>query len=144
ATATYPANRGAASAVVRVMANGHAFVGSGTQDLGTGMYTIMAQTAAAELGMDPLLVEAKLGDTTLPPAGGSGGSTSTASVLPAVAQAAQDVRVQMIEMAIGDLQSPLHGVAAADVDVRAGRLILKTDATKGETFASLLARNDGK
>jgi xanthine dehydrogenase YagR molybdenum-binding subunit len=144
ATATYPANRGAASAVVRVMANGHAFVGSGTQDLGTGMYTIMAQTAAAELGMDPLLVEAKLGDTTLPPAGGSGGSTSTASVLPAIAEAAQKARAQMIEMAVGDSQSPLHGVAAADVDVLGGRLFVKSDAAKGETFASLLARNGGK
>jgi xanthine dehydrogenase YagR molybdenum-binding subunit len=144
ATATYPANRGAASAVVRVMANGHAFVGSGTQDLGTGMYTIMAQTAAAELGMDPLLVEAKLGDTTLPPAGGSGGSTSTASVLPTVAEAAQKARAQMISMAIEDAQSPLYGVAEADVDTRNGRLFVKNDAAKGETFASLLARNGGK
>jgi len=143
ATATYPANRGAASAVVRVMANGHAFVGSGTQDLGTGMYTIMAQTAAAELGMDPKLVEAKLGDTTLPPAGGSGGSTSTASVLPAVAQATQDVRTKMIAMAIGDTGSPLHGVAEADVDAKGGRLFVKNDAAKGETFASLLTRNGG-
>ena len=144
ATATYPANRGAASAVVRVMANGQAFVGSGTQDLGTGMYTIMAQTAAAELGMDPLLVEAKLGDTTLPPAGGSGGSTSTASVLPAVAEAAQKARAQMISIAVEDAQSPLYGVAEADVDTRDGRLFMKSDAAKGETFASLLARNGGK
>jgi len=144
ATATYPANRGAASAVVRVMANGRAFVGSGTQDLGTGMYTIMAQTAAQWLGMDPKLVEAKLGDTTLPPAGGSGGSTSTASVMPAVAQAAQDARAKMIAMAIGDAQSPLHGIAAADIDTRDGRIFMKSDAAKTETFAALLTRNGGQ
>jgi xanthine dehydrogenase YagR molybdenum-binding subunit len=143
ATATYPANRGAASAVVRVLPNGRAFVGSGTQDLGTGMYTIMAQTAAAELGMNPKLVEAKLGDTTLPPAGGSGGSTSTASVLPAVAQAAQDARAKMIAMAIVDIGSPLHGVAESDIDTKGGRLFVKSDAAKGETFASLLTRNGG-
>jgi xanthine dehydrogenase YagR molybdenum-binding subunit len=47
ATATYPANRSAAHAVVRMLPGGKMFVGSGTQDLGTGTYTIMAQQAAA-------------------------------------------------------------------------------------------------
>jgi len=144
ATATYPANRGAASAVVRVMANGHAYVGCGTQDLGTGMYTILAQTAAAELGMDPKLVEAQLGDTNLPKAGGSGGSTSTASVGPAVAAAAQMVRGKLIAMAVKDAKSPLFGAAEDDVETRAGRLAMKSDAAKGETFAALIARNGGQ
>ena len=49
ATATYPANRSAAQAVVRLLPGGRMFVGSGTQDLGTGTYTIMAQQAAAGL-----------------------------------------------------------------------------------------------
>jgi xanthine dehydrogenase YagR molybdenum-binding subunit len=53
ATATYPANRSAAMAVVRLLPGGRMFVGSGTQDLGTGMYTIMAQQAAAGLGILP-------------------------------------------------------------------------------------------
>jgi xanthine dehydrogenase YagR molybdenum-binding subunit len=66
ATATYPANRSAAQAIVRLMPNGRVFVGSGTQDLGTGMYTIMAQIAAQELGLDPALFDVKLGDSTLP------------------------------------------------------------------------------
>jgi len=143
ATATYPANRGAASAVVRVLASGHAFVGSGTQDLGTGMYTIMAQTAAQWLGMDPKLVEAKLGDTTLPKAGGSGGSTSTASVMPAVAEAAQNARAKLIALAVQDAQSPVFGVKQADVETRDGRLFVKSDAAKGETFSALLTRNGG-
>jgi xanthine dehydrogenase YagR molybdenum-binding subunit len=143
ATATYPANRGAASAVVRVLANGHAFVGSGTQDLGTGMYTIMAQTAADKLGMDPKLVEAKLGDTTLPKAGGSGGSTSTASVLPAVAEAALTVRGKMIAMALKDAKSPLFNADEKDVDTHDGRLFLRSNKTKGETFTALIARNGG-
>jgi xanthine dehydrogenase YagR molybdenum-binding subunit len=143
ATATYPANRGPASAVVRLMANGHAFVGSGTQDLGTGMYTIMAQTAADKLGMDPRLVEAKLGDTTLPKAGGSGGSTSTASVLPAVAEAALMVRGKLIAMAIKDAKSPVFNANEKDVDTHAGRIFVKSDKSKGETFTTLLTRNGG-
>ena len=144
ATATYPAGRSQASAVVRVFPNGRAFAGSGTQDLGTGMYTIMAQTAAAELGMDPKLVEAKLGDTSLPPAPGSGGSTSTASVGPAVAEAAQKARTMLISMAIQDAQSPLHGASESDVDTEDGRLFLKSNKAKGETFAALLTRNGGR
>src|SRR5579875_1975799 len=37
ATATYTANRSAANATVRLLPSGRVFVGSGTQDLGTGM-----------------------------------------------------------------------------------------------------------
>ena len=40
ATATYGANRSAAQAVVQILLNGRAFVGCGSQDLGTGAYTI--------------------------------------------------------------------------------------------------------
>ena len=65
ATATYPANRSAAGAIVRFMPNGRVYVGSGTQELGTGMYTIMAQTAADVLGIDPLLIDVQLGDSGL-------------------------------------------------------------------------------
>jgi xanthine dehydrogenase YagR molybdenum-binding subunit len=66
ATATYPANRSAAMAVCRYLPDGRGFVGCGSQDLGTGTYTIMAQTAAAGMGLDPEKMEAKLGDSTLP------------------------------------------------------------------------------
>ena len=82
ATANYDAGRRPSSAVVRFLPNGRVFVGVGTQDIGTGTYTIIAQTAADALFMDPTLVDVKLGDTTLPPSGGSGGSTTAASVCP--------------------------------------------------------------
>ncbi len=75
--ATYTTNRSAANVTVRPSLNGHALVGSGTQDLGTGMYTVMQQTAAEALGLD--LIDVKLGDSSLPKAPVSGGSQSTAS-----------------------------------------------------------------
>ena len=100
ATATYPANRSAAQAVVRILPGGKVFGASGTQDLGTGMYTMMAQTAAQALGMDPTLVEVELGDSTLPKAPVSGGSQSTASVTPAVQDAAQQAKLKLAELAI--------------------------------------------
>ncbi len=54
ATSTYPTNRSQAEAKVRLNADGTAVVQSGTQDLGTGTYTVLAQVAADALGLaDP-------------------------------------------------------------------------------------------
>jgi xanthine dehydrogenase YagR molybdenum-binding subunit len=141
ATATYPANRSAAQAIVRFMPNGRVYVGSGTQELGTGMYTIMAQTAADELGIDPLRIDVQLGDSTLPRAPVSGGSQSAASVCPAVLDAAKKAKLKAIALTIADPKSPLHNALADDVDLRAGRLFLKKDPSRGETLVDLMARN---
>ena len=86
------------------------FVGSGTQDLGTGTYTIMAQQAAAGLGIDPSLVEVRLGDSTLPKAPVSGGSQSSASVLPAIQDATTQLKLKLADLAIADAASPLNGL----------------------------------
>ena len=141
ATATYPANRSAAQAIVRFMPNGRVYVGSGTQELGTGMYTIMAQTAADVLGIDPLLIDVQLGDSTLPHAPVSGGSQSAASVCPAVLDAADKAKLKAVALTISDPKSPLHGAVADDVDLRGGRLFLKKDPSRGETLVALMARN---
>jgi xanthine dehydrogenase YagR molybdenum-binding subunit len=143
-TATYPANRSAAMAVVRLMPDGRVFVGSGTQDLGTGTYTIMAQTAAQELGLDVKLMDVKLGDSTLPKAPVSGGSQSAASVCPAVQEAAKQAKLKAAAMAVADAQSPLHGAATTDVDVEGGRVFLKKEPGSGEEITALIARNGGK
>lgn len=148
ATANYGAGRSPSSAVVRILPNGRVFVGIGTQDLGTGTYTILAQAAARALGMDPALVDVKLGDTSLPRSGGSGGSTTAASVCPAVWDAAIAARQKLAELAVADTKSPFHGANANDLDTRDGQLYLKsTIASAGsdpESITALLARNGGK
>ncbi len=144
ATAIYGANRSAAQAVVRIMPNGRGFVGSGTQDLGTGTYTIMAQTAADALGLDPTMVDVKLGDSTLPKAPVSGGSQSAASVCPAIPAAALQAMLKLSELAVGDAQSPLHGLKSADLDFKNGRLFSKAKPSVGETYAAILTRNGNK
>lgn len=141
ATATYPANRSAAQAVVRLLPGGRMYVGSGTQDLGTGTYTIMAQQAAAGLGIDPRLVEVKLGDSTLPKAPVSGGSQSSASVLPAVQDATSQLKLKLIDLAINDPASPMHGLQAADCDVKNGRLLSRSNPDKSDSLVDLIARN---
>jgi xanthine dehydrogenase YagR molybdenum-binding subunit len=144
ATANYPANRSAAQAVVRLLPGGKMFVGSGTQDLGTGTYTIMAQQAASGLGIDPTLVEVKLGDSTLPKAPVSGGSQSSASVLPAIDDATAQLKLKLADLAIADPGSPLHGLKTLDIEVRDGKLVNRNDPSQTDNLTDLIARNGNK
>lgn len=144
ATATYPANRSSAQAVVRILPNGHAYVGCGSQDLGTGTYTIMAQTAANALGIDPLHVEAQLGDSNLPKAPVSGGSQSAASICPAIEDAAKQARLKLAQLAINDVQSPLHGAKEVDIAAKDGRLFLSSSPNKTDSFVDIINRAGGK
>ena len=120
ATAIYGANRSASQAVVRALPNGRVFVGSGLQDLGTGTYTIMAQTAADGLGVDPTLVDVKLGDSSLPKSALSGGSQTAASLCPAITDAAGQVKLALFELAREDTRSPLYNAGVNDLMLRVG------------------------
>ncbi len=144
ATATYPANRSGASALVRFEPTGRVTVASGSQDLGTGTYTIMAQVAAATLKMPVNLIDAKLGDSTLPKAPVSGGSQSAASVTPAVQAAAKQAQLKLLIAAAGDPGSPLHGANPESLDFNDGRIIEKGKPESGEMFKAFLARNGNK
>jgi xanthine dehydrogenase YagR molybdenum-binding subunit len=144
ATATYPANRSAAQAVVRMLPGGRMFVGSGTQDLGTGTYTIMAQQAASGLGIDPSLVEVKLGDSTLPKAPVSGGSQSSASVLPAIQDATTQLKLKLADLAIVDAASPLHGLKTLDIEIKEGKLFNKNNPSQTDSLVDLIARNGNR
>jgi xanthine dehydrogenase YagR molybdenum-binding subunit len=56
----------------------------GTQDLGTGSKTVIALIAADLLGLKPEQIVVRVGDTRYPSSGGSGGSSTTPSVAPAI------------------------------------------------------------
>ena len=141
ATATYPANRSASSAKATVFADGHAEILCATQDIGTGTYTIMTQTAADALGLPVSKVKVKLGDSSYPKGANSGGSQVTASVGPAIRAAALGAVAKLVAMAIADSASPLHGKTDDDIVAISGGLYLKIDQSKGETFTALLNRN---
>ena len=143
ATATYPANRSAAAATARYLPDGTAQVESGSQDLGTGTYTVMTQVAADAMGMPVDRVHFSLGDTRMPEAPVSGGSQSVASVSPAVQAAGQQARDALIAAAIAaaiaDASSPLHGLAAEDITVADGVLAARSGAR--EPVAAVVARH---
>ncbi|MDB6054626.1 MAG: hypothetical protein JWN25_2149 [Verrucomicrobiales bacterium] len=141
ATATYPCNRSPASARVQIFSDGHAVAASCTQDIGTGTYTIMTQIAAEALGLPVEKVEFKLGDSDLPNAPVSGGSQTAASVGSAVQAAALEAKAKIIELAIGDKKSPLSQKTKESIEVENGRLFVKDEPGRGETYAQILARN---
>jgi xanthine dehydrogenase YagR molybdenum-binding subunit len=144
ATATYPANRSEASAIARILPDGTAMAASGTQDLGTGTYTVMTQVAADAFGFPVDKVDFALGDSSLPHAPVSGGSQSVASVSPAVREAASQARAKLIAMAIADSGSPLSGGSIDDVTVNNGWVISRADPSKRDPAAAVIARNGGK
>jgi len=144
ATATYPARRSKAGALARILPDGSALVQAGTQDIGTGTYTIMAQVAADALGLPVHRVRVELGDTLMPETPVSGGSQTAASVMPAVQSACFSARDQLVALAIGDAHSPLHGLAAERVAADGGMLTSRDDASRRESYAAVIARHGGK
>lgn len=71
-------------AEAEVHSDGSIIVRCGTQDLGTGTRTLIAIIAGEVFGIDPNAVHVEIGDTNFPPSGGSGGSSTAASVSPAI------------------------------------------------------------
>src|SRR5437867_11115331 len=80
---------------------------SGTQDLGTGTYTVMTQIAADALKLPLHQVRFDLGDSRFPKAPISGGSQTAASVGPAVLAAVEAAKQRMFALALGMNRSPL-------------------------------------
>lgn len=89
----------------------------GSQDLGTGVRTYVAAIPAEELGLPLGAVQARIGSTRLGNANGSGGSVTTASLAPAVKQAAYNART-----AFAEALAPLLGCAASDVVFSDGKV----------------------
>lgn len=139
-SAAFPANSTQASAKVKILTNGEVIVQSATHDLGTGTYTIMTQVAAEALGLGVEKVKFQLGDTNLPNAPLTGNSMTTSSVAPAVHKAALTARNALISKAIQHPNSPLYQVSPENIDVDLGRVFLKQNPTRGETYQEILTR----
>jgi xanthine dehydrogenase YagR molybdenum-binding subunit len=84
AGATWGGGGQGTQAEAQVAADGSVEIRCGTQDLGTGTKTVIAVVAAEILKLKPEQITVRIGDTRFPPSGGSGGSTTAASVAPAI------------------------------------------------------------
>ena len=107
-----------AYATVHFDPDGSVVVRAGTQDIGTGTRTILAQIASEELGVAVGRIRVEIGDTSSPYGPISAGSLTVASVGPAIRLAAADARVQLLEAAAGLLE-----VRATELHLAGGNIV---------------------
>jgi len=103
ASATMPSPRSGSTARVTITRQADVVVEVGTQEIGTGVHTVLPQIAADALGTDPARARLILGDTTLPYAFGNFGSGATISAGSAVLDAAERLRARLNELAEHDV-----------------------------------------
>jgi xanthine dehydrogenase YagR molybdenum-binding subunit len=141
ATATYPASQRPAAAHATLRPDGTALVKAGSQDIGTGTYTIMTQIAADALELPIERVHFDLGDTEMPETPTSGGSATAASVGSAVRRACLALRDKLADLLRGESASPLHDIPAGELAFAGDRLVHKKSASRGEPLAALFKRH---
>ena len=140
AAASWGAYRFGCSTTVELGADGKARARCATQDVGTGLYTIFAQVLSEKTGLPFERIEVLLGDTTMPEGPLSGGSWSTATVLPAVAGAADNAIASLLQIAATTPGSSLSGADAKTLRLTEGRIHRSSDApARGVPFESVLA-----
>ena len=99
------------AARVRLDASGRVTVETDMTDIGTGSYTIIAQTAAETMGVPLDKVAVRLGDSTFPASCGSGGQWGGNNSTSGVYAACMKLREQVAQKA---------GMAAADASFAGG------------------------
>ena len=141
AGAAWIAARFPAEASFELRDDGSVRVASGTQDIGTGTYTILAQLGSEKSGVPLDKVEVALGDTSLPEGPISGGSMATASVIPAVFAAANNAIASLLTVATTTPGSPFEKHKTDEIGFESGRVFVKADgAAGGISFADILRR----
>jgi xanthine dehydrogenase YagR molybdenum-binding subunit len=141
AGAAWVAARFAAAANVELRDDGTARVACGTQDIGTGTYTILAQLTSEKTGVPVDKVEVALGDTSLPEGPVSGGSMATGSVVPAVFDAADNAAKSLLTLATTTAGSPFEKNESDNLAFESGRVFVKANGPAGGIpFADILRR----
>jgi xanthine dehydrogenase YagR molybdenum-binding subunit len=139
--AAWVAARFPAEANVQLRDDGSARVASGTQDIGTGTYTILAQLASERTGVPLDKVEVVLGDTSLLQGPISGGSMVTGSMVPAVFAAADNAIASLLTIATKTPGSSFEKHKPSDLAFADGKIFAKADGPgKGIPFADVLRR----
>ncbi|KAF0097200.1 MAG: xanthine dehydrogenase YagR molybdenum-binding subunit [Rhodospirillaceae bacterium] len=125
---------------VRLDAKGIVTVETDMTDIGTGSYTIIAQTAAEMMGVPLDKVVVRLGDSAFPVSSGSGGqfggNSSTAGVYAACVKLREAVTARLglnaaaAEFIDGQVRSGDRAIALADA-ARAGELVAEDEIEFG-------------
>ncbi len=120
---------------IEIAGDGSVVIRIGTQDLGTGARTVVAVVTAETLGVPVSQIKPEIGDTIYPFSGGSGGSTTTASISPALRITAGRALDQLFEKV-----APALGAEPAALAARDGRIFVKGTPSKGMSWADACKR----
>lgn len=105
--------------------NGRLSASTAAQDIGTGICSVLANAVAHAFDLAPLDLEVRIGDLAMPPGPISGGSRTTATVVPAAMAAAERLKAELRRQSnvdIGDRPDWRAVIAAApDTLVKEGR-----------------------
>jgi len=143
AAGSYPMIRTPSEAKIVFHADGRIEVLSGGTDIGTGTYTILAQTAADVPGIPAANVVVRLGDTVLPRSALAGGSQQANNLTGAVARAARNSIEALLALAAADSKSPLATSRVTDLTFERGA-IRPTRRPRGSISIARLLKAVGK
>jgi xanthine dehydrogenase YagR molybdenum-binding subunit len=139
AAASWGAGRGACEATVALKNDGTVRVSCATQDIGTGTYTLFAQVVNDKTGVPIDNIDVVLGDSSLPPGPTSGGSTVTATVMPAIEDAVAGAINALAAIAVVAKGCKFADQNPASLTMTAGRLHAKGQAPEsGVAFDDVL------
>ena len=138
AACSWLAARTETEATVELRQDGSARVTCGTQDIGGGTYTVMAQVVSHQTGIPINKIDVVLGDSSLPPGPISGGSWVTASMTPSVLQAAENAGKALLLAAIKSEGSPFKDKKQDDLEFVDGSVRLKGQAQGAVPMAEIL------
>jgi xanthine dehydrogenase YagR molybdenum-binding subunit len=122
--------------------NGRLVASTAVQDIGTGIRSVIADAVAREFGVEPHEVEVRIGDSKLPEGPGSGGSRTTASVLPPLLLAVSKLKSRLEQnstgAAIPGSNAPWRAMIAASPDITVNAERPEDDASRAGGQRSLI------
>jgi xanthine dehydrogenase YagR molybdenum-binding subunit len=120
---------------VRIHPDGSVEALTGSQDLGTGTRTIVAQIVAEELGLNTRDIGVKIGHRSYGNAGGSGGSVTAPSISPAAKMGGLQARLALFNRVASSLNAKPE-----ELEMRNGSIGVKGDATRSLTWKAATAK----
>lgn len=135
---TYPVRRTPGEAKIVLHDSGLVEVHSSGVDIGTGTYTILAQTVSEVLGVPLERILVSLGDTILPRAPVAGGSQLANLLTGAVHKTAVAARDELLAIAATDARSPFYQSKPADLAWKDGEVHLARRPSGGVPMGAIL------
>jgi xanthine dehydrogenase YagR molybdenum-binding subunit len=126
---TWAGSANASTCNVTIHPDASVEVNMATQDLGVGTRTTVGIVAAETLGLPLEGVTVNIGDSNLPPAGGSGGSTTIGGVSSATRRAANNALNKLLDVVAGSL-----GTSADKLEAVGGKIQVIGDPSKSITW----------